>query len=423
MSISRLMTASTQPPKKPATMPIVVPIATESMRGEEGDQQRDPGAVDDPAEDVAAVDAAPRPSGGPSPCRRSWPIGSSVPPAVSMRSWLNCVGGSPRSLTIRGAKTATRTRKTRKAAPAMAILSRLRRRQAIWPSERPSILSPPASALVGGDLGRADFQRGAHALLTPRDNISRPATRQSAKTQRRPPAFPSQGSAPPCCAIVTQTPPIATWLFRRTRESAGNTPVRPGHGRPWPGRHAPPRRARRSVRRSPRSPAEARRSRPRRPAQRATAGDRAADRPGVGDEPGAHLAAERPERVGEHLDPRQPAPHGVGDGLVPHGRAEDPADHVGGSGQSQEHRGDPDARGKPDQPDRGAVGERRRARWPGRGGARVRSSPRSPSPRRCRRSRRCRAAPAALAARRSSSANAGNSTTGIAISIAAMSTR
>ena len=32
------------------------------QRGEERDQQRDPGAVDDPAEDVAAVDAARRPS-------------------------------------------------------------------------------------------------------------------------------------------------------------------------------------------------------------------------------------------------------------------------------------------------------------------------------------------------------------------------
>ena len=49
------MIASTQPPKKPATMPIVVPIGDREQGGEEGDQQRDPGAVDDPAEDVAAV--------------------------------------------------------------------------------------------------------------------------------------------------------------------------------------------------------------------------------------------------------------------------------------------------------------------------------------------------------------------------------
>ena len=53
-SITRLMTVSTQPPKKPATTPSRSAEDDGHERRQEGDQQRDLGAVDDPAEDVPA---------------------------------------------------------------------------------------------------------------------------------------------------------------------------------------------------------------------------------------------------------------------------------------------------------------------------------------------------------------------------------
>src|SRR5205085_2465362 len=54
-----------------------------------------------------------------------------------------------------------------------------------------------------------------------------------------------------------------------------------------------------------------------------SAGDRGPHRPGVRDEAGADLAAERAEGVRQHLDPGQPSPHRLRDRLAPHGAAED----------------------------------------------------------------------------------------------------
>ena len=104
-----------------------VPMTTDEQRGQERDQQRDPGAVDDPAEDVPAVDrleaervvpadaAATARSGVCRASGRSGPGGS--------RS-----AGCPRSLTISGAKIATRIRSTTKTPPAMRDLVALQPR-------------------------------------------------------------------------------------------------------------------------------------------------------------------------------------------------------------------------------------------------------------------------------------------------------
>src|SRR3954453_21768551 len=94
-------------------------------------------------------------------------------------------------------------------------------------------------------------------------------------------------------------------------------------------------------------------------AQGTTAGDRAAHRPDVSDEAGAHLAAEGTEGVRQHLDARETPAHGVGDRLVPDRRAEDPADHVGRSGECEQCNRDADRRSEAGESDRASVGDRR----------------------------------------------------------------
>src|SRR3954453_2086786 len=96
------------------------------------------------------------------------PLGSSVPPWMSTRFWWNSAGGSPRNLTITGAKTATSTRKIRKKRPAIASLSRLRRRQAIWRSDRPWMAEPVAAAgspAAAGSSSRPAVTRGGSSPL------------------------------------------------------------------------------------------------------------------------------------------------------------------------------------------------------------------------------------------------------------------
>jgi uncharacterized membrane protein YdfJ with MMPL/SSD domain len=90
----------------------------------------------------------------------------------------------------------------------------------------------------------------------------------------------------------------------------------------------------------------------------AAAGDSAADRPQVGGDPGADLAAERADRVRQHLDARQPAPHRLGDGLAPDRAAEDAGDHVRGTGECEEDADQPDRRHHAGQRHHGAVRRR-----------------------------------------------------------------
>ncbi len=67
---------------------------------------------------------------------------------VSIMSWLNWFGGWPNQPTISGAKTATKIRKMMTPAPVRATLSRFRRIQAIWPSDRPWIAFAPAPSVT-----------------------------------------------------------------------------------------------------------------------------------------------------------------------------------------------------------------------------------------------------------------------------------
>ena len=77
------------------------------------------------------------------------PIGASVPVLVSIRSWLYRFGDTPMALQISGAKIATSISTITTPAPASATLSRLSLVQAIWPSERPSILPAPLRTASG----------------------------------------------------------------------------------------------------------------------------------------------------------------------------------------------------------------------------------------------------------------------------------
>ena len=73
----------------------------------------------------------------------------------SMRLLWNSLGGEPNALTSSGAKTATRTSSRTRTPPPMATLSRRRRSQAIWPSERPSILVPMPAVTASGEAEAA----------------------------------------------------------------------------------------------------------------------------------------------------------------------------------------------------------------------------------------------------------------------------
>ena len=93
MSINRLMNASTQPPKKPAMIPAVVPSSTDNMVAKNAisSEIRDPYTT--------RLNRS-RPFTGSTPNRWSQltpphlPIGPSVPVWVSIRSWWNSFGGS-----------------------------------------------------------------------------------------------------------------------------------------------------------------------------------------------------------------------------------------------------------------------------------------------------------------------------------------
>ena len=135
------------------------------------------------------------------------------PVAGSIRSWWNSFGGCPSSCTISGAKIATSDQedheeRRRRARPCRACS----RRQAIWPSERPSMTGPEptSSCSVGappapGSTSRGVLTRwdssgrrvGARANGACRDALGAPIG------QRRPTWRRSQATNPPCCAIVT----------------------------------------------------------------------------------------------------------------------------------------------------------------------------------------------------------------------------
>ena len=53
-SVSRINTESTQPPRKPATIPTVVPTTTAMTMREKRDAERDTGTVGESGEHVAA---------------------------------------------------------------------------------------------------------------------------------------------------------------------------------------------------------------------------------------------------------------------------------------------------------------------------------------------------------------------------------
>ena len=154
---------------------------------EERDQQRDPGAVDDPAEDVAAerrldthqvlrVERAERE-------RRRGCQGRRVD-----RLLVELVGVvADHACTISGAKIAIRISRMITMPPAIATLSRLSRLQAIWPRERPSI------ALLGGlRLQPAALRQGPDRKWTRRGqrpsvarSFPRPPRRQVTVQTRR----------------------------------------------------------------------------------------------------------------------------------------------------------------------------------------------------------------------------------------------
>ena len=163
------------------------------------------------------------------------------------------------------------------------------------------------------------------------------------------------------------TRPRPRWSWPRPRWSG----PRP------PGRRARGRRARRCGRRRTRS--RAARAAVTRDARRRTRSRRWRSTPRTvhrsATTAGADLAAERAERVGQHLDAGQPAAHRLGDRLVPDRAAEDAADHVGGAGEHQEdqHAARCSGPGRPARSQRRTP--RRRPRSPGRGGGPARSSP------------------------------------------------
>ena len=121
--------------RRRATSPMISAIDG----GDDADLQRDPGAVDHPAEHVAAdacrCRTSARPTGG---CRKS--------PVTRSRD--------RRTGAISGAKIATSTRKTMKTSPTMASLLRLNRRQTSLPERAGRAEVGDVGDVLGGPRAR-----------------------------------------------------------------------------------------------------------------------------------------------------------------------------------------------------------------------------------------------------------------------------
>lgn len=95
------------------------------------------------------------------------PLGREV--LASIRSWLKVLGSSP-SIDCSGReRAAIRISRTTMRPPATATLSRLKRVQAIWPSERPSIfLASTPSSTASGCASACDPVVSMGAVIVPR---------------------------------------------------------------------------------------------------------------------------------------------------------------------------------------------------------------------------------------------------------------
>src|SRR6266545_1701288 len=171
-SIARLTNVSTQPPKKPAITPRAEPITTDSIVAKNAISSE----IRDPYTTRLKMSRAP---GASTP--NGW-FESYVPNGkVSFGDWIvlfhavrsESFGSWPRYLMISGAKTAIRISRTTTTAPPIATRSRLSRRHAIWPSDRPSILAPlspgepPMGPVSSGEMGS-----GATVILDPSQPVA-----------------------------------------------------------------------------------------------------------------------------------------------------------------------------------------------------------------------------------------------------------
>ena len=201
MSIIRLRIASIQPPKKPAMTPRMVPITTETQRGEDRDEQRDAGAVEHPAEDVAPVDGLQ--AHRVLPAHAAEGSGREVRDDRAHQVLVVLVGRTPGDLDDQWGEDRDQDQEDDEQPAARATLSRRSRPQAIWLSERPSICSSPASTISAGSRVAAGIlQRTQGGLPGSRGQVTTAAlVWQPDQTS---PCRPTGSSAhAPRCRIVT----------------------------------------------------------------------------------------------------------------------------------------------------------------------------------------------------------------------------
>ena len=183
MSISRLMSESTQPPKKPAIDAEGRADDHRQQGGQEGDEQRDAGAVDDPAEDVAPVDRLDAHQVVPAHARRRARSGATGAAGVD-EVLVELVRRVAQELHDERREDRDEDQEDQEDRATERDLVRLSRRQAICPRERPSMTGPvpTRSCSLAAPSAPGSTSRGVLTRWTP---PGRKARQTPGRTVRR----------------------------------------------------------------------------------------------------------------------------------------------------------------------------------------------------------------------------------------------